>query len=205
MTEIKSGQGVAVFALPMPLNGVALINDTIQRIYGTGEFMLKFEGESIQVNAPKDGFGPRKKSRGKPAPIPDDDGFLVNQTVVGDELKLTLEMSEETVHSLAEPVRMYLDEFQAVNYVEMRLQDKATEAEFIYIVQRAAGKSPHDLRREAEERVAQLEEQLAAAREQVNGMADSLDDSIDLEAVHRVLLHDLLPLLAISAEGTTIE
>ena len=37
-TEIDPGQGVAVFALPIPASAMAMITDCVERVYGTTLF-----------------------------------------------------------------------------------------------------------------------------------------------------------------------
>lgn len=153
--SIGPGEGVAVFRLPLPMNGIAILHDAIERIYGTGDSMLQFKGDQIQVNAPKDGFGPVKKRR---APTPDPgEGRTTHADLTGDRFELTLEMGEDTVIDIMAATQKWFDEMGGINYVEFGLQaPDGSPKPFVYCVQRKDGKTPHDARLEAEAEVARL-------------------------------------------------
>lgn len=65
--------------------------------------------------------------------------------------------------------RWYLDEHDAPNYVQMPMTDMTTEETYECTIGRPGGKSPHEMRVQAEARVARLEAELARTREQVPG------------------------------------
>lgn len=60
--------------------------------------------------------------------------------------------------------RWYLDEHDAPNYVQMPMTDMTTGETYECTIGRPGGKSPHELRKVAEARVAQLEAELAQHR-----------------------------------------
>jgi hypothetical protein len=172
-SSIKPGQGVAVFALPIPVSGFPLITDAIERIYGTGESMMQFNDTSIQINAPEGGFGPVKRTRRKAPEVEPGDARVMQHRVEDGRVSVTLEESEATVLAISETVRLWFDVIGGINYVEMRLQDRNTDAEFIYTVQSTAGKTPRALRLEAEaERDAALAE-LAQLRATITNEKDN--------------------------------
>ena len=59
--------------------------------------------------------------------------------------------------------RWYLDEHEAPNYVQMPMTDMTTGETYVCTIGRPGGKSPHEMRKLAEARVAQLESELARA------------------------------------------
>ena len=73
-------QPVLVLAMPMPVTALPLIGDLVERVYGTGETMLRFEGKQMIVTAPDGGFGPLKRS-GKRPPRPSDGDALITSDV----------------------------------------------------------------------------------------------------------------------------
>lgn|SRR5512146_606102 len=60
--------------------------------------------------------------------------------------------------------RWYLDEHDAPNYVQMPMTDMTTGETYECFIGRPGGKSPHELRKLAEARVAQLEAELVRLR-----------------------------------------
>ena len=166
MSEIRPGQQVLVAALPIPMNGLHLLGDAVERIYGTGETTVDFSrGDSIAISAPKAGFGKRKTSR---RPKPDDvdpDAKLRSSHVNDDELILTLEEAQDTVLIFSTALRQWFDLSGGINYVTAKVlpPDGRHEPEYHVTVQLASGLSAHELRQQAEARVAALEEQLRAA------------------------------------------
>lgn len=63
-----------------------------------------------------------------------------------------------------EIARWFKDDVGAPNYVEMKMMDPETREVFVLTVQRANGKTPHELRVEAEAKIAAAEA-LGAAKE----------------------------------------
>lgn len=169
MKPIEPGQGVAVFRLPMPLNGVELLNDALQRIYGTGEWMLQFNGDQIQANAPKEGFGPPKRSRRRLAAV-DTDDKIAHQLVQDGRVDMTVETAQDTVATVMALTQLWFDAMGGINYVEFGLQGPDGEPQpFVFCVQRRDGKSPHTLREEAEAEVERLRAEVERLSQQIGG------------------------------------
>lgn len=74
---------------------------------------------------------------------------------------LTLEMKHPLVATMAGALANMLDEQQATNYLEIQMQHKISGA-LILTLQRQNGKTPHQLRRQAEEELAWLKELVSA-------------------------------------------
>lgn len=157
MSGIEPGQGVAVFRLPMPMNGIELINDALHRIYGTGEWTLSFNGDQIQANAPAEGLGPIKGGRKTAGTKVSPDAKTVYLKVRDKVAQMTLEQSQETVMLLTQTTKKWFEETGGINYVEFGLQDPdGTPQPFVYCVQRRDGETPHALRMKAEAEVERL-------------------------------------------------
>lgn len=172
--EIKPGQGVAVFRLPMPMNGIELINDTLQRIYGTGNWTLQFNGDQIQFTAPDEGFGPPKRRRRTPPADVNADEKMAYLKSDSGKLEVTLEQSQDVVVQLMATTQLWFAEVGGINYVEFSLQGPNNEPQpYVYCVQKRDGATPHTKRQEAEAEVARLRGLLESiAEENVNGTDD---------------------------------
>lgn len=176
MSLIRPGQRVATFALPIPLTNVDLIGQAIEAIYGTGEVMLRPAGTAIELYAPADGFGPsvgRVEKLALPPVDEDGDELTLDAWAYNDDhAQLVLSDGQNVLATICETLRAYFDLSEGVNYVSARLVDGSGRTDgWIVTLQRPAGKSPADLRAEAEDRavlaerrVAELEAQLAALR-----------------------------------------
>lgn len=155
--EIEPGTGVAVFRLPMPMNGLQLINDALHRIYGTGEWMLTFNGDQIQANAPAEGFGPVKTGRKSPMPKSRPEEKVAHIKARSGKLEVTLEQAQEVVVQLMDTTHLWFSEVGGINYVEFSLQGQdGTEQPYVYCVQQRDGATPHTKRQEAEAEAARL-------------------------------------------------
>ena len=71
---------------------------------------------------------------------------------------------ESFAQSMLANFRWYLDEHEAPNYVWMPMTDTTTGERYECTIGRPGGKSPHEMRRLAEAKVAQLEAELAQLR-----------------------------------------
>lgn len=168
MNEIGPGEGVAVFRLPLPMDGITSIHEAMERVYGTGEYMLQFNGDQIQVNAPKAGLGPVKTGRKAPLPKPSDTK-TTRAKLRREKFELTLEMAEATVLTFMETTHKWFEEMGGINYVEFGLQAPDGEpTAYVYCVQRREGKTPHDVRLEAEAELRKL-------RAEVERLCDETD------------------------------
>jgi hypothetical protein len=151
MNDIKPGQGVAVFRLPIPMNAIQLLNEAVERIYGTGNSTLSFNGDQIQVNAPADGFGPLKTGRRAPTAKATLGMKTAYMKVREDKLTVTLENAEAVVQAIMHLTRLWFEAMGGINYVEFGLQNPEGEVlPFVYCVQRRDGDTPHVKRQQAE-------------------------------------------------------
>ncbi len=82
--------------------------------------------------------------------------------------KLHLELSGEIVRALASAIAVQFGAQGAENYIEMQLTDRATREMYTVTFQRQRGKTPHQLRDQAEHERDGARQQLAAAREAVD-------------------------------------
>jgi len=152
-TEIDPGQGVAVFALPIPASAMAMITDCVERVYGTGETMLEFKGQSMQINAPADGFGPRRTTGKRPPRSTDDEMRVIYQDYVDGKITMTIEDQQYRIAMLGAIMAQYFDAIKATNYVEMQLRSQEGEMPFVLTLQLASGLTPHQARQSAEARI----------------------------------------------------
>jgi hypothetical protein len=160
MNAIRPRQPVIVAALPMPVSGLALLSDVVERLYGTGESTVSYSGDGLTIFAPRDGFGPRKTNSIEPA-HDDGDGVLREADTAGDELTLTFEQSQATVGGFGAALARYFEDAGGINYVTAQVVAPGQQvSDFHVTVQRADRPSAHELRQVAEERVALLEQQL---------------------------------------------
>ena len=161
-TEIRPGQVVIAAALPMPLDGVQRLNQLVETMYGTGDFMLDFSGpDVIRIIAPKTGFGPRKTGRAMKLPNPDEHGALRSIQVVDDQLQITFEEAQDVVLALGTGLAAWFELSGGINYVTAQVMTAGEVATPLHItVQRTGNPTAHDLRAVAEDRVAVLEQQL---------------------------------------------
>lgn len=157
---------VAAFALPMPIDGVSKIATLIEDLYGTGASLLSYSGRSLQVSAPKDGFGPRL--------APDTDGLALASARVettegeGEAFEMEAIGPDELLLGLGAVLGRYFSEMGATNYVTMLLRNHSGEPfDYAFTAQRTSGETPHQLREKAEARVAELEAQVADLRAQL--------------------------------------
>jgi hypothetical protein len=168
--DIAPGEGVAVFRLPVPMNAFELVTDAIERIYGTGESMLTFNGNQIQVNAPADGFGPLKTGR-RATPTKVSGDMKTSYLKARDEkLEVTLEDAQDKVAALMGTTRLWFDAMGGINYVEFGLQAPDGEPQpFVYCVQRRDGETPHGKREAAEKRLYDVQAYLAKTLDNIEG------------------------------------
>jgi len=156
---------VATFKLPIPLDAMPIIGELVGRVYGSGELLMRAEGETISILTPTDGFGPKT---GVVAPLPSsaDDGDLVYARTVDNRLEVTIDSGREVILPIVEHLVEWMKLLGATNYVELSLQshgDENAKPDFVFCLQRAAGKTPHALRLKAERKLAAVEADLAAA------------------------------------------
>lgn len=159
-------ESVAAFRLPLPMGAMQTINECIERVYGTGDAMMRMDGDQIQIGAPKAGWGPRKRGRGA-LPSTSNDQMRLRYLELRDEkVKLTIEDTQYTVLVVSEIARQWFDAVGGVNYVETKLAvDGAEDPEFVFTMQRIDGLTPADKVAAAEARIAELEAELAQYRE----------------------------------------
>lgn len=152
MTE-RSGP-VAVFQQPLPLTALAAIGDLIARVYGEGETIFAADGLSLTIYPPDGGFLAKRTT---PAEVIDDaEDIEARLTFVDGRVSIEFEDAQERVVLIAGVLMAWFEQLGAVNYVETTLSTAAGET-FVLSLQRKNGKTPHELRLEAE---AKLEEAL---------------------------------------------
>lgn len=81
---------------------------------------------------------------------------LTIETPEGEPWKASAEMRGEAVKHVAGAMAGWLRDIDAANYGEMKLQDPTTGQMMVVTVQRLEGKTPHELRLEAEAELAEL-------------------------------------------------
>lgn len=162
MKKPKTG---AVFALPLPLDSFETINECIARVYGTGNTMMRMDGDQITIREPDDGWGPRKRGRGA-LPTATNDALRLRYAELRDgKATITIEDTQYTVLLISEIARQWFEAVGGINYVETKLAvDGGAEPEFVFTMQRIDGLTPADKLDAAEARIAELEEQLATAQ-----------------------------------------
>ncbi|BDZ52557.1 hypothetical protein GCM10025867_47980 (plasmid) [Frondihabitans sucicola] len=168
----KPGDVVAMFALPMPLTAMPSISEVIARVYGSGEASLSFDGDAVRIYAPREGFGPRPKGRIKAA-RPLDDDALGTFDLDDDRLVVTIEDSTAVVSAIASHLAGFFEHFAGINYVESRFTttgQSEEDMEYAVVVQKVSGRTAHDLRQEAEARVAELEQENERLRQRVESL-----------------------------------
>lgn len=165
--------GVLAVRLPIPLDSMATIGEFVERVYGTGETRMSMQGDQIQILSPEEGWGPRKRGRGA-LPSASNDALRLRHAELRDgSVSLTIEDTQYTVVLISEIARQWFEAVGGVNYVETKLcVAGGEEPEFVFTMQRVGGKTPADLRDEAEARVAELEAEVARLR------AGSADDVV---------------------------
>lgn len=165
---------VLVLRLPIPLDSMDTVREFVERVYGTGDTRLFFDGDLMRVVAPKDGWGERMRGRGR-LPSASNDALRLRHAALRDgTVQLAIEDMEATILCITEIARQWFTTVGGVNYVEMKLHSPADddEPEFVFTMQRIDGSTPHELRETAEARVAELEAEvlrLNAALAQAQG------------------------------------
>lgn len=157
------------YRLPVPLTALAEITDLVDRVYGTGEVMMKPAGDTVYLIAPKDGFGPRKKSRRRRATTDEDEpgGLLVEHTSPAPGAqKITIDAGQDFALIWTEHLMAWFDGLGATNYLETGILRHDTDApEFTLTLQKRSKPTPHDLRSAAETRYQDLANAVRAAIE----------------------------------------
>lgn len=158
--------------LPLPLD----VSSTLLNVIGTA-----YPGAMIDTTVPADNLG-REVMRLR---IPNADRYAdaPSRERIGAARKVVESENEGILASVREGIavatpdavkhqvgllasRLFADNPAAVNYVQMEMQvgDPDTRERFVLTVQRADAKSPHQLRVEAEARVAELENEIRRLR-----------------------------------------
>lgn len=158
-------ESVAAFRLPIPMDAMQTINACIERVYGTGDTMMRMDGDQIQIGAPKDGWGPRKRGRGALPSASNDAMRLKHARLRDGKVSLTVEDTQYSVLLVAEIARQWFNAVGGVNYVETKLSvDGGDEPEFVYTMQRIDGLTPADKVAAAESRIGELEAEIERLR-----------------------------------------
>ena len=102
--------------------------------------------------------------------------------------KINVSMGAGISAHMAQALKGLLDEKEAVNYVEMVFLTPPDDAEIVVIVQRKEGKSPHQLREEAEAEIQRLKSWDQKAADLMAAIIDEMISRGELDA--RSLLAD---------------
>lgn len=178
LEDFPAGGPVAVFRLPIPMDGIQIINDAISRIYGEGAWTISThtsnwqhdEPNSIQVNYPKNG-GVGKRRTSRRLPNSDDTMMLRSTDITTDHLAMTVEDATEAYMNLIAGLAVLFESSGATNYLQHTLIDPATGAAWIVRLQKPEHPTPHDLLVAAHERYTALAVAVDAYLEFPNGSA----------------------------------
>lgn len=166
-SDLPASRTVAAFKLPMPLAGLSYIVDCIERVYGTGETMMEPDGDIIRINAPVAGFGPLKTEGIRP-PAPEPSGNMLTRYEFNDGVvNVEIEDVQNIMLAISEMMMKWFTSFGGVNYVELKLANKDVEPEFVFTLQRREGKTPAEMRDEAEARAVTAEARVAELEAQL--------------------------------------
>jgi len=164
----RPSREVAVFRLPMPMEGVSEIARLIERLYGSGESFIRFDGDVLRIIEPDGGFGERTPA------IEEDDFQLADVTVSDDHVSVEIMSGEEVLSRIAVLLDEYMTTLGAANYVEMQMRTSEDEPfEYTFRLQRFSGSTPHALREEAEAEVARLTKENEELRARLGESASS--------------------------------
>lgn len=156
---------VVILRLPIPLESMATVQEFVERVYGTGDTRMTFDGDHMRIVAPKDGWGERKRGRGKLPSAVNDALRLTYAELRDGKAKLTLEDMETTVLYISEITQQWFNHVGGINYVETKLvPGDQDEPSYVFIMQKADGKTAHELRQEAEARAEAAEATLERVR-----------------------------------------
>lgn len=171
----KANADVLAMRLPIPLDAMQTVQEFVERVYGTGDACLKFDGEFMRISAPEAGWSERKRGRGK-LPSASNDALRLQYAELKDGVvKLAVHDTEATVLYISEVARQWFELIGGINYVETQLtSSESSEAEFVFTMQKRDGLTPHALREAAEARVDELEAENARLRE---GASQALEDA----------------------------
>lgn len=161
--QIRAGQPVATFALPLPLTALENFRLAIEAVYGTGETRIGFRDDRVIVFAPEDGFGPRTPSF-EPIPV-ESSAQAEEMTVTDDSVEVTIGGAEDIL-PLVELARRWFDYSGGINYVRSRIHVHGEEAEFDFVLQRRGGETVAD-------HLDAAQAKLAAIRDLVDASPDS--------------------------------
>jgi len=163
-TDIKPGAAVLALQLPIPVEGMAYVNEFIDRVYGTGATTMQGQGDQVVIAAPKDGFGPVIRD-----PMPpltkhaDGEMFVSALDSTSEPIVWDLEAVTGPLGVIVQSQLAFLDLLGARNYISTGL--RVGEETVQVVVQRDGKPNPHDLRVEAEAREAHLRAALNDVRE----------------------------------------
>lgn len=119
---IKPGQAVATLALPLPLTGLSAVVQLVEHLYGTGDTRVQFLDDRIVIVAPESGFADRPKRSRFKMPDQEPDILATSTRVDGDEFILDAEHTIQYLGDFAASITAWLDTYDAVNFITMRLQ-----------------------------------------------------------------------------------
>lgn len=186
-SAILADDVVMTVRLPLPMDGIAILADTVARVFGTGDSMLRFEDDQISIVEPAAGFGPRKTTRRK-APTDSTDEIQITHALLTEEgLSVRVEDAKERVVIIADSMRLWFETVGATNYVEQQITAPGENAEFIFTLQKAGNPTAHQLRERAEEHLGDALDALGEAEVLLSGMAGRGFDEVELARVRALI------------------
>lgn len=162
---------LASFRLPIPLDALPTIGEAIERLYGTGESPMEAMGDTLHILEPKGGLGERVRTGEPSIAERESTEMLLRYLDLRDgRVGMSIEDKQNAVLLVSEVMRQWFSAVGGVEYVETTLHsEREPEAEYVFTMQRREGKTPAELRTEAEERLDRI-------RDFLNQPADGLDE-----------------------------
>lgn len=168
MVSIMPGEIFASFKLPLTARGYANLTDALERVYGTGDIMLRASDDHIHAVAPAEGFGKLKTGK-KPKSPTADELRIISLNIADGTIKVSFDEGQGSVNVMMATMKQWFEMVGGINYVEQAFRDAADESqEFVFVMQRVEGITPHQARLAAEARVAELELELELLRREMS-------------------------------------
>ena len=152
MTETEKMTRIQI-ALPLPMD----VAGTVMRVIGMAYPEALMEGRDRHMTfLIPEGARPRKgsKAKAKPEQRDDVDSELLELGPEG----ISITTPEVLAAAALDIMRTSFEQFpDAKNYLEQRCYDRQTHKGYVMTFQRAEGKTPHEMRQQAEAKLARVE------------------------------------------------
>lgn len=147
ITEAPGQRGI-------PLDVFATVAKVIGLAYPDAQMGPGEHGRGYTLHLPDRARAKRVTKKAAQEAVEHRDPDDVDASAVGwDGKSMNLTVPEQLAASLAPICMMLLEETEAVNYVELPVHHKETGERIVITVQRPRGKSPHELRADADAKV----------------------------------------------------